>query len=55
MINDFTFRQLQEHFNNQFDDVFQRSWWFQDLAPAHLLKAVRDGFMKCLPIMLLPV
>ena len=32
MINDFDFPQLQEHFNNQFDGVLQRLWWFQDGA-----------------------
>ena len=41
MINNFTFPQLQEHFNNQFDGVFQYLWWFQDRAPAHRLKVVR--------------
>ena len=41
MINNFTFPQLQEHFNNQFDGVFQHLWWFQDRAPAHRLKVVR--------------
>ena len=35
MINSFTFPQLQEHFNNQFDGVFQHLWWFQDGSPAH--------------------
>ena len=39
MINNFAFSRL--HFNNQFDGVFHRLWWFQDGAPAHCLKAVR--------------
>ena len=48
LINDFSFSQLQEHFNNQFDDVFQRLWWFQDGAPAHLLRAVRHRLYEML-------
>ena len=41
MINSFAAPQLQEQFNNQFNGVFQRFWWFQDGAPAHRLKAVK--------------
>ena len=41
MTNNFSFPQLQEHFDNKFDGVFQRLWRFQDGAPAHRLKAVR--------------
>ena len=43
MINDFTFPQLQEHFNNQFNGVFQRLWWFQDGVLALRFRAVRHG------------
>ena len=44
LMNNFTFLQLQEHVNNQFDGIFRRLWWFQDGAPAHCLKAVRHMF-----------
>ena len=44
MINNFNFSQLQEHFNNQFDGVFQRLWWSQDGAPTYRLRAVRHRF-----------
>ena len=41
MINNFGLPQLQVHFNNQFDGVFQRLYWFQIGAPVHRLKAVK--------------
>ena len=41
IINDSTFSQLQEHFNNHFDGNFQHLLWFQDGTPAHRLRAVR--------------
>ena len=41
MLNDFTLSRLQENLNNQFDGIFQRFWWFQEVAPALCLRAVR--------------
>ena len=46
MIKNFTFRQLHEHFNNQFNGVFQRLWWFQDGVPKHCLKVVRHRLLE---------
>ena len=45
MLNEFAFRQLAMHFNDQFwEGLFRGLWWARDGAPAHRLIEVQDRF-----------